>query len=376
MTYSVRKRGIHSFFFIFLTAGIVSCSHTTQEQASAESKRKLPVLTLAYTNAAVNTEYPARIEGKVNVDIRSQADGYIERIFVDEGAFVEKGQSLFKINDRPLIEQLNTAKAALNAARASLITAELEVERAEELSRKKVVSDFQLRAAKASFENAKATVSQLTASVEAARVNLDFALIKAPVSGYIGRIPKRIGNLVGRNDAEPLTTLSDIREVYTYFSVTEKDFLRFMNQYKEEKFADKVAHMPEVTLYLADGEEYPVKGKIQMIDGQFNPSTGAISMRAAFDNTGGILRSGNTGKIILPEQYDKVLCVPVLATLDVQHKLFVYRLDKNNRAERVVIEVNGKSGENYIVKSGLNAGDRILTKDINLLREGEEIIPK
>ena len=359
--------GIVAFSILF------SCGRV--EEVGNHQFKELPVLEIKLSNAQIDADYPARIEGKVMVDIRSQADGYIEKIFVDEGSYVKAGQPLFKIIDRSLIEQLNTARASLNASKATLKNAKLELEKNRELSKSNVVSDFQLKGAEANFENAQALVTQNTSLVEAAKVNLDFALIKAPVSGYLGRIPKRIGNLVSRGDALPLTTLSDVSEVYAYFSLTEKDYLRFISKSEAESFQDKVLALPEVRLILADGENYASKGKIQMIDGQFDRATGAISIRAVFDNKEGVLRSGNTGKIVLPEIYKDVILIPVLATLDVQNKIFVYRLTEDNKAERVAVDVSGKSGGKYLVTGGLNPGDRIVTKDLSLIQEGERITP-
>jgi len=361
--------------------GIVTCSLLVscggrKDGEKQQALKRLSVLTLQRSNANVDTDYPARIEGKVVVDIRSQADGYIEKIFVDEGAYVKAGQPLFKINDHALIEQLNTAKASFNAAKATLTNATLELEKNKELSTSHVVSDYQLKAAQANFEHAKAQVAQNAALVEVAKVNLAFAVIKAPVSGYIGSIPKRIGNLVSKGDALPLSTLSDVSEVYAYFSMTEKDYLRFISRSEAKYFQDKVSAMPKVKLILADGNTYPKEGKIQMIDGQFDKATGAISVRAIFANKENILRSGNTGRIVLPENYKDVILVPVLATLDVQNKIFVYRLTKHNKAERVPVTVRGKSGDHYLVSGGLNPGDRIVTKDLTLIQEGEQITPE
>lgn len=365
--------------FVFI--GIVTCSLLVscsgkENKGQQQPMKKLSVVTVQLSNVNVDADYPARIEGKVVVDIRSQADGYIEKIFVDEGNYVKAGQPLFKIINRSLTEKLNIAKATLNASKATLTNATLELEKNKELSSSNVVSDYQLKAAKANFENAKALVSQNFSLVEEAKVNLAFSVIKAPVSGYIGRIPKRIGNLVAKGDALPLTTLSDISEVYAYFSMTEKDYLRFISRDVAKSFQDKVSDMPAVKLILADGNTYPHDGKIQMIDGQFDNATGAISVRAMFVNKDNILRSGNTGRIVLPENYKNVILVPVLATLDVQNKVFVYRLTKDNKAERVAVNIRGKSGENYLLSGGLNAGDRIVTKDLNLIQEGEQIIPE
>ena len=365
-------------YFVFV--GIATCSLLVscgdkENSGQQQVIKKLAVLTVQRSNANVDTDYPARIEGKVVVDIRSQADGYIEKIFVDEGAYVKAGQPLFKINDQALKEQLNTAKAGFNSAKATLTNATLELEKNKELSISNVVSDYQLKAAQANFAHAKAQVAQNAAIVEVAKVNLAFAIIKAPVSGYIGSIPKRIGNLVSKADALPLTTLSDVSEVYAYFSMTEKDYLRFISGSDATSFQDKVSAMAKVKLILADGNVYPNPGKIQMIDGQFDKATGAISVRAVFANKENILRSGNTGRIVMPENYKDVILVPVLTTLDVQNKIFVYRLTKDNRTERVSVTVSGKSGHNYLVSGGLNPGDKIVSRDLNLVQEGEQITP-
>lgn len=365
------------YFLLIGTASILltpSCNGNRNKEKQ-QAIKKLPVAVVKLSNANVETVYPTRIESKVTVDIRSQADGYIEKIFIDEGSYVKAGQQLFKINDRSLTEQLNTAKAALNASKASLTNAILELEKNKELSNSNVISDYQFKAAKASFENAKALVSQNFSLVEAAKVNLNFSLIKAPVSGYIGRIPKRIGNLVTKGDVLPLTILSDVSDVYAYFSITEKDYLRFISGHGTRSFQNKVLDMP-VKLILADGNAYPHAGKIQMIDGQFDQSTGAINVRVIFKNSQNILRSGITGRIVLPEEYKNVILVPVLATLDVQNKVFVYRLTKDNKAERIAVVVSGKSGGNYLISKGLHPGNRIVTKDLELIQEGQYITPE
>ena len=219
------------YLIIFVITGILfSC--TPNKQAEDSQILSLPVITLQEDSITLYTEFPARLEGKVNVNIRSQVDGYIREIFVEEGAYVKTGQSLFKIDDRSYVEQVNTASANLNAALASQKNAELEVEKYTLLSQNSVTSDFQLQTAQAQYETAQANVAQQRAGLEAAKINLGFTLIKSPVNGFIGRIPKRIGNLASASDTQPLTTLSEISDVYAYFYMTEKEFLRFNARYK------------------------------------------------------------------------------------------------------------------------------------------------
>lgn len=282
-----------------ITIVFYSCNSPKGQENIGQS-RSLPVIELKLDSITLYTEYPARVEGKVNVDIRSRIDGYIQAIYVEEGAYVEAGHTLFKIDDRSYTE-------ALNSANAQLAQAELEVNKYRMLSQNNVTSEFQLKTAETTYNAAKSVA-------ESARINLGFTTVKAPVSGFIGLIPKRIGNLVSPSDAQPLTTLSDINEVYTYFSMSEKDFLQFNSQYQGENVNEKIAKMENVSLMLADNSIYPSKGKIDMVNGSFDTGTGAISMRATFNNPNRLLRTGNTGRIIIPRKANDVLLIPVLSS--------------------------------------------------------------
>lgn len=358
------------FLILISLAGCTSSAETQTEQAAAPQKRS--VITLQDSSVTLHKEYPARIEGKVNVDIRPQAEGYLEKIYIEEGAFVKAGQPLFKIADAPYREALHTAQANLGAAQADLKKASLEVEKFRELSQSHVTSEFQLKTANAAYETAKANVALQEAAVATARINLGFTLVKAPVSGFIGRIPKRIGNLASKGDTEPMTTLSDISQVYAYFSMTEQDFLQLSRQ-SDQSLTKTLTQLPAVQLILADGKPFEHSGKVQMVDGKFDTGTSSISVRAAFANPRNLLRSGNTGRIILPETRENVMLIPVQGVTDIQDKLYVFRLNKENRTERVAITVNGKSGDNYVLVKGLNSGDRIIAKDAALVTEGEQV---
>lgn len=245
----------------------MGCADKTQ--APAQAAPTLPVVEINTSSATTQTEFPASIHGTVDIEIRPQVSGTLDRIFVDEGAYVSQGQPLFKINDRLFREQLNNAKASLNAAKAAAINAQLEVEKLTPLVQNKVVSDYQLKSAKASLSVALANVAQAEAAVGTAQINLGYTLIKAPVSGYIGRLPKKQGSQLSPADVEALTQLSDIREVYAYFSLGENDFINFKSQYEGNTINDKLRKLPPVSLLLADGSDYTEKGKIDMVDGQF-----------------------------------------------------------------------------------------------------------
>ncbi|MFZ4860959.1 efflux RND transporter periplasmic adaptor subunit [Sphingobacterium sp. Mn56C] len=352
-----------------------SCT-TGVSQPAPPAAPALPVTTISGANESVYQEYPAAIEGASNIEIRPQVGGALERIYVDEGARVSKGQLLFKINDRPFQEQLNQAKANLLAARAELENAELEVEKKTRLVENKVLTDFQLKTAISSRNMAKASVQQALSAVEAAKINVGYTEIRATSNGYIGRLLKKQGSLVGPADLEPLTSLSDVQQLHVYFSLGENDFIAFKNEAAGNNLEQKLKQLPAVSLLLSDQSVYEHAGMVDMVDGQFDKNTGAITLRATFPNPGGVLRNGNTGKIRLEKKYNKALLVPQSATLEVQDKIFVYAVNKENKAVQQAIKVIGKSGENYLVESGLHEGDRIIVKGFDRLQDGQVINPQ
>lgn len=360
---------------LMLLVAISSCG-TTAGNTQAAGPAAAEVVTIAAGSATTQNEYTAALEGKVNVEIRPQVEGYLEKVYVDEGAFVKAGQPLFKINDHPYREQLNNAKASQNAAEAAMANAQIEVDKLAPLVQNKVVSDVQLRAAQASYKVAKSNAEQARAMVAAAQINLGYTLISAPVSGYIGRLPKKQGALVSRADVEALTQLSDVHEVYAYFSLSENDFISFKTQYPGNSLEEKLKNLPPVSLVLADNNLYPEAGKIDMIDGQFDKNTGAITLRAIFPNAQGLIRSGNTGKIRLSRTHESAILVPQSATVEVQDKVFVFAVDKGNKVSKQPIDIIGKSGNNYLVKEGVKAGDRIVYTGLDHLQEGAVIKPE
>jgi membrane fusion protein (multidrug efflux system) len=367
----MKKITILSIMAVFL----ISCADKTQAPGAAPAPL-LPVMAIKNTNAITDTEYPASIQGTVDVEIRPQVSGNLDRVFIDEGAYVSKGQSLFKINERPFREQLNNALANLHGAEAALINAQLEIDKLTPLVQNKVVSDYQLKTAKASQRIAASNIEQAKAMVASARINLSYTTITAPVSGYIGRLPKKQGSLVSASDVEPLTNLSDVHEVYAYFSLGETDFINFKGQNSGNTIGDKIKNLPPVSLLLADGNVYSQLGKIDMVDGQFDKNTGAITLRATFPNASGTLRSGNTGKIRLGIQHNDAILVPQSATIEMQDKVFVFTLNKGNKVNKMPITVIGKSGTDYLIKDGVKSGDQIVLSGIDKLQEGQVIQPE
>lgn len=353
---------------------LASCVSKSEPMALAPPP-VLPVATVANTNQDTFIDYPAAIQGTTDVEIRPQVGGTIDKIYVNEGQLVSKGQLLFQISELPFKAQLNNATASLQAAKAAVLNAQLEVDKLTPLVQGKVVSDFQLKTAKTAYQIALANVEQANANVNTAQINLGYTKIKAPNSGYIGRLPKKQGSLVSPNDVEALTQLSDVNEVYAYFSLAETDFIKFNENYEGKSLADRLRHLPAVSLVLADQSVYPVKGKVDMVNGQFDKTTGAITLRAVFANAKGLLRSGNTGKVRMGLAHQQTILVPQSATVEMQDKIFVYAVDKDNKVSKVAITIDGKSGTNYLIKAGLKSGDQIVLSGLDKLQEGQLIQP-
>ncbi len=368
---------------VLMTISILlyGCNSSSGNSGHQMPPPQLPVISVSTAPATTYQEFPASLEGKVNVEIRPQVEGYLEKIYVDEGAYVAAGQLLFKIDPRVYNEQLNNAKSNLRAAQANMERAKVEVDRLTPLVENNVISDVQVKTAEANYESAKATVEQARATVGNAQINVGYTYIKAPVSGYTGRIPFKIGSLVGKGEDDPLTLLSQVNEMYAYFSMSETDFIAFKNRYRGNTLEEKLKHAPPVELVLANDSLYTQKGKIELVEGQFNRTVGAINFRASFPNPSRILRTGNTGKIRLPQMFTSILIVPQEATFEIQDKIFVFTVADSNKIITKPITVSGRTTNYYYVSSGVNAGEKIVLSSQSTLlmgglRDGMPITPQ
>lgn len=353
-----------------------NCTKAAEGTNAAPPAPELPVYTVTTSPATIYQEFPTALEGKNNVEIRSQVDGYLDKIYVEEGAYVRAGQALFKIDSRAYGEQMNMANANLQVANANIQKAKVEVDRLEPLVSAKVVSEVQLRTAKANYAAAVAAASQARASVGGAKINVGFTTITAPVSGYIGRIPYKKGSLISRTDANPLTLLSDISEIYAYFSLSELDFIGFQKKYSGATLNEKLKNMPMVDLVIADNTTYPEKGKMSIVDGQFDKTTGAISVRAVFPNANGALRTGNTGRIRMPQLMSNALIIPQESTFEIQDKTYVYVVGNDQKVTSKPITISGKTENYYFISDGVKAGEKIVYVGLGSLKDGVSIKSK
>lgn len=352
-----------SIFSALIAIVVLASCGKKQEQAQApQGPAPFPVQTIAKQDAVVYQEYTANLEGQQNVEIRPKVNGFIQKIYVDEGQVVKKGQILFKL-------ETQTQNQDASAAQANVKAAQVEVDRLKPLVDRKIISEVQLETAKAKLAQAKSAYGAIAA-------NIGFGTIVSPVNGVIGSLPYREGSLVSSTNEMPLTTVSDTKIVRAYFSMNEKQLLFFNKTFKGATTAEKLKATPQVSLLLVDGSEYDQKGKLATMNGLVNPTTGTTQFRAEFNNPEGILRSGSSGIVRLPIEQKGVILVPQNAVFEVQGKQTLYVVGKDNKVKSRIVTTNGTSELNFIVTGGLEAGEKVVIEGASKLKDDMEIVPQ
>jgi len=356
--------------------GLLLTACTENKHAKTDLPKDYSVLRLQSRPATTYSDFPATLQGENIVEIRPMVDGYLESIYVQEGATVRKGQLLFSIKN-PLYDQaVITANAAIKIAIADVNTARMNVEKVRPLVEKDIVSRYELESANFSLQSKEAALAQAKATLANANTNLGYTTLRSPQNGIIGSIPYKIGALVSSTSASALTTLANTGNVFAYFSWNEKQLLSFMSSIPGSTIQEKLNHMPPVTLLLADGTEYPEKGKLETASGLISTQTGTASFKAIFPNPKGIIHSGASGVVRLNQTLDTALLVPQSASYEMQDKRFVYTLTADNRVmSRSIISKPTNDGQFLIVTSGLKNGDKIVLNGTNL-KDSTFIIPK
>jgi membrane fusion protein (multidrug efflux system) len=368
----MNKLKIYAAYGLFLY--LVSCASNAMN--TPPPPPALPVVKLDTGSVVIWQEYPANVQGTVNVDIRPQVSGYLEKIYVEDGAYVTKGQPLFRINSSEYGQYSSTASANIESADGAVEKAKVEVSRLQPLVANKVIAEVQLKTAVANLHEAEASYQRAVSDKRSADITLGYTLITAPVSGYVGHINFKQGSLIGKGELEPLTVLSEVNDVHAYFSMSEADFYSFFANVAGRTAEEKIQHIPAVELKLADNSIYNTKGKVELVQGQFDRSSGSISFRAVFANQDKLLRSGITGKIRIPFSQQNKLLVPEEATYELQDKVYVFAVGDSNKVVSKQINIKGKSNGNYIVDKGVANGETIVFSGLQRLRDGAVITPQ
>lgn len=346
---------------LFLALCVIAASCDSKKEAEKVDKHE--VVNPMVKNTAYSHEYVAEIHSVKYVEIRSKIKGYIEKIHVDEGQAVKEGQLLFTLNALEFDKELQKANAAYKNAIADMKATEVELKNVKLLVEKNIVSKTELEVTKAKVDALKADVEEALAHKEQAALYLSFSQIKAPYNGIINRIPNKVGSLIAEGDV--LTSISDNREVFAYFNLSEVDYLNYISNGEQES--------KTVSLKLANNVLYGHEGKIEMIESEFDRSTGNIAFRARFPNPDAILKHGSNGKVIVNKQLKNALLIPQKSTFEIQDKLYVFVVNQEGVLEQRNIIPKMRFPDFYAVESGLSKDDKILFEGAENAKDGNKI---
>ena len=368
-SYSDMRRRI-LIFLLPLCMLFTACKDSENKNENTDNYR---LYTVKVSDATLSSVYSATIRGKQDIEIRPQVSGLITEVCVSEGETVRKGQPLFLVDSTAYAAVWNEACAQVAVAHAELATAQLEARNQRILFQKEIISAHQMQVIDNELSVRTSLLAQAEAQLKHAANNLSYTIIRSPSDGVVGMLPYRIGSLVSPDITQPLTTVSDNREMYVYFSLTEKQIYTFLQEYGNTN--EIIKRIPTVHLRLNNGMLYPDSGKVAAVSGVIDPVTGTAGVRAVFPNPTGMLLSGATGEIIIPVNRKDVLLLPQSATFEIQDKYFVYRVENGRAVSKEITVSSAGDGKHYIVESGLQAGDVVVAEGISTLREGTVVEP-
>ena len=369
-----------SIFLVVICIQLYSCEANTEKKADLPANlepKNYKVLSMSSRKASLSLDFPATMQGQEIIEIRPKIDGYLDAIYVQEGATVKKGQLLFRISNPQYEQEVITASAMIRSAEAQVDAAKMQVAKVKPLVEKSIVSAFELQSAEFSLNSKQAALTQAKASLANALTNVGYTVLHSPANGVIGLIPYKKGALINNANTAPLTTLSNISFVYAYYSLNEKQLLHYFSTTPGLSLEQKINKMPAATLLLADGSLYPEKGKIALASGMIATETGTATFKALFSNPLGMIRSGASATVRLPTILDSAMVIPQSATYELQDKRMVFTVDKNNRVNSsAIVVMPSDNGQYFIVTSGLRAGDVVVLEGLIGLKDSTQIIPK
>ena len=350
--------------------GLVSCNLDMPK----ETKSSFETMTVKKSDIELPYKFSAKMKGQNDVTVTPQVSGQLMKICVTEGQQVKKGQTLFVIDSRNAQLELEAAQANLQAALAQENSAKLEYESNKNLFEKKIVSSYMLNNSENSYKQAQASVAQARSAVNRAKVNLGFCTITATVPGIIGEIPVRVGDQV--SPMTQLTMLSGNTTMYAEFSVTEAIVEAMVKEGMKANEVEKyIANLPPATFVMKNGTEYPHKGRVISLTGVVNSETGSLTSKVSFPNPDGHLYSGIQGTIVMPFAEKSVIVVPQYAVVRLQDKAQVFKVKADSTATAIGVTTEDTgNGKDFIVTSGLNEGDQIVTTGANNVTEGQKVL--
>ncbi|WP_245949544.1 efflux RND transporter periplasmic adaptor subunit [Echinicola strongylocentroti] len=349
---------------------LFSCNEGNSREFKRNKPLDIPTMKLIHKNIEVPQTYICDIQAVQFVEVRAKVEGFVDEIYVDEGQYVRKGQSLFKLSSAELQEMVNSNQARLMQAKAEAQAAKLEVERLQTLVDKNIITSSELELAQAKLEMAESGIMQATSMLNNAQTGLSYTTIKAPFDGIVDRIPFKTGSLV--TTGELMTHITDISEIFAYYKVNENEYLRYMRK-KMESGEEEVLEK-ELTLILSDGQAYPYKGKLETMEADFEKGTGSIAFRVRFPNPDGLIKHGASGKIQMTNEMNDVFLIPQKSCFEIQDYTYVYVLDKENKVQVRSFRPIKRFGLFYVADS-FKDGDMIVYEGIQQIKDGAVVNP-
>lgn len=350
----------------------ISCG----EETTQEVKDSYRLLRVERQDFTLNREFIVKLESKRNISVRPLVSGRLTKICVQEGAHVKKGQALFVIDQAPYIAAVDAAKAQVATARATLATAQLNLEGKEKLYEQQMIGEFDLHRARYAKEEAYALLETAKAELESARTNLGYTTITSPVDGSIDMMKNRVGDYVSPDGEERFTLLVDNSYFNAYGSISEEMLSGLLHDFKCSSTNELLKKLPPVTFYSNWGYKLPQDGHIDAISGSVDIMVGAVYIRASFTNPTEMLRSGSNGYIVLPYVMHDVIVIPQEAAVDIHDKFLVYKVVDGKAVETEVTILPYNDGQNFVVTAGLEPGDVIIAEGVGLVKDGIEVTEK
>jgi membrane fusion protein (multidrug efflux system) len=361
------------FFVIAFSALWISC----KKEAVPEAKPlEISVVKVLQQDVRLESEFTGQTFGQSDIQINPRVDGVIESLNFKEGSVVTKGQLLYTIDALPFQAKVNEAEGSLAEVEARLAKTKSDYDMMVPLAKINAVSQRELIAAKAAYNASTASIKAAKANLENSKIELGYCRVVAPISGLIGISKVREGDYVRPGAASVLNTISDLGDVRVRFTISEQEYLRIFREITK-KNSSLVGAGKLVSLVLSDGSIYPETGKISFADRQIDPTTGAVTIEAAFANPDRLIRPGQFAKILVVTDVRKsALLIPQRSVIEMQGIFQVYVLDKDNKVEMKMVQIGPAYKDSYLVIGGLTANDKVALGGTSLLKGGSVITPK
>ena len=377
---------LRGMLFCLFCGSLAAAGCEKKKEAVAPPPPVVEVVTVTARDVPIYQEWVGALDGNVNAVIRAQVTGYLIKQNYIEGQLVKKGQVLFEIDPRTFQAAVDQARGTLDQARGDLAraeanyaTARAELARVKPLAARNAVSQRDLDdavgrdlATKASVEAAKATVAAAEASLEKAQLDLGFTRITSPVDGIAGIAKTQLGNLVGPNSSQELTTVSSVDPIKAYINLSEREYLSL-----RERNQTQTTENSTLQLILADGSTYPHQGKVALTDRQIDPTTGTLKIGSLFPNPGNVLRPGGFAivKALMSERKGALL-VPQRAVIDLQGKTLLAVIGADNKAAIRQVKTGERIGSDWIILEGLKPGETIVVEGTQKVKPDMVVNPQ